>query len=1011
MADSPPGRDRADRRNVGAVLASAGKTAFEILQADSVQRAAEALVSALAETGRTGTCVAWTEAQGLAFHPRQPDRTDQASWLLSTLALPGNTGPRVLCDDAVDAAAFLLDLDQVRLPPLTPAQEYLVALAERRIRELFAVERLSASVHRLAEAEKLQRALFTIADIAGSGHDMPSMLRRLHETIGQLMYAENFYIALLDESGENLQFPYFVDTMDSLPQASEPMASIAGGLTWYVLRDGVPLMGTIDQLRQQVSGPLDVIGASSEDWLGVPMLRDGKSVGALVVQSYLPGVGYTEADLAVLTFVADHVLTALERKRDQAELEQRVAIRTRQLAEANHDLELRIAERERARHLQETLYRIARLTHGEDDDDGFYQQIHGAVAELINAENFYIALLSEDGTMLHFPYHRDQAGGIPTSRPVGRGLTEHVIRLGEALLTDETGVRQLVADGVLEHNLAMSTPAMCWLGVPLADGERVMGAVVVQSYRSDLRYEHEDAELLKFVSYQIATSLQRRNHAESLRRLNAELESRVQSRTRELREQIAVREQVEERLKHQVMHDPLTGLPNRVYLRDRIERAIAARLRDPGRGFALMYLDVDRFKLFNDSLGHLAGDEVLREVARRLGQSVRDPDVVARLSGDEFAILIEDDHLPQTACKVAQRILNTLQHPMTIAGRELQASASIGIAIGADTHRNTDEILHDADVALYRAKEAGRQRFVLFDESLQKSAMDVLEIERQVRAGLAHGEFIPYFQPIVRLADGATVGYEALARWRHPQRARSGRVHGGGRGQRPHRATRLADLSRQLRGGSSPGPGGRLPDHQPLGPPFPERPVRCPHAGPAVGNRLRPAPASHRGHRGHAAGRHRRRGAHPRAPARRRGDGGAGRLRHRLFLAGLRAPLPAGHDQDRSILHRAPGRQRRRTKLGHHRRGAGPGPVPEAGRRGRRRGNRGPARRAGGDGLHARPGLLVRQAAGARTLAAGGQSRRHLNPKLPSGHYRFPGQWPGQGPHRGRQAGSVSSAA
>ncbi|WP_290890357.1 EAL domain-containing protein [Arenimonas sp.] len=770
MADSPPGRDRADRRNVGAVLASAGKTAFEILQADSVQRAAEALVSALAETGRTGTCVAWTEAQGLAFHPRQPDRTDQASWLLSTLALPGNTGPRVLCDDAVDAAAFLLDLDQVRLPPLTPAQEYLVALAERRIRELFAVERLSASVHRLAEAEKLQRALFTIADIAGSGHDMPSMLKRLHETIGQLMYAENFYIALLDESGENLQFPYFVDTMDSLPQASEPMASIAGGLTWYVLRDGVPLMGTIDQLRQQVSGPLDVIGASSEDWLGVPMLRDGKSVGALVVQSYLPGVGYTEADLAVLTFVADHVLTALERKRDQAELEQRVAIRTRQLAEANQDLELRIAERERARHLQETLYRIARLTHGEDDDDGFYQQIHGAVAELINAENFYIALLSEDGTMLHFPYHRDQAGGIPTSRPVGRGLTEHVIRLGEALLTDETGVRQLVADGVLEHNLAMSTPAMCWLGVPLADGERVMGAVVVQSYRSDLRYEHEDAELLKFVSYQIATSLQRRNHAESLRRLNAELESRVQSRTHELREQIAVREQVEERLKHQVMHDPLTGLPNRVYLRDRIERAIAARLRDPGRGFALMYLDVDRFKLFNDSLGHLAGDEVLREVARRLGQSVRDPDVVARLSGDEFAILIEDGHLPQTACKVAQRILNTLQHPMTIAGRELQASASIGIAIGADTHRNTDELLHDADVALYRAKEAGRQRFVLFDESLQKSAMDVLEIEHQVRAGLAHGEFIPYFQPIVRLADGATVGYEALARWRHPQR-------------------------------------------------------------------------------------------------------------------------------------------------------------------------------------------------------------------------------------------------
>ncbi|WP_460456897.1 bifunctional diguanylate cyclase/phosphodiesterase [Arenimonas alkanexedens] len=770
MAISPMPPDRPTAPSVRAVPPTSTLTGLEILQADNVTRAAEALVSALAGTGLLDTCVAWTNAQGLAFHPRQEGNTDQHAWLLSALALPGDRGPRVLCDDAVDAAAFLLDLDHVRMPLLTPIQENLVAIAERRIRELFAFERMSASVHRLAEAEKLQRALFTIADIAGSDHDMPSMLRSLHETIGQLMYAENFYIALLDEDGDNLQFLYFVDTVDSQPQATESMDSIEGGLTWYLLRGGVPMMGSIVELQHQVSGPLDVIGASCEDWLGVPMLRDGKTVGALVVQSYLPGIGYTEADRAVLAFVADHVLTALERKRDQAELEQRVTIRTRQLAEANEDLELRIAERERARHLQETLYRIARLTHSEEEDDSFYHQIHGAVAELINAENFYIALLSEDGAMLQFPYHRDQRDGIPTSRPVGRGLTEYVIDHGQALLTDETGVRQLVADGVLEHDLALGTPALCWLGVPLTDNERVMGAVVVQSYRSDLRYEHEDAELLKFVSYQIATSLQRRNHADSLRRLNSELESRVQSRTRELSEQIAVREQVEERLKHEVMHDPLTGLPNRVYLRDRIERAIAARRRDPGRSFALMYLDIDRFKLFNDSLGHLAGDEVLCEVARRLVQSVRDPDVVARLSGDEFAILIEDAHLPQTACKVAQRILNSLQQPMTIVGRELQASASIGIAVGADRHTNTDELLHDGDVALYRAKEAGRQRFVLFDESLHKDAMDVLEIEQKLRAGLANGEFIPYFQPIVRLADGAKVGYEALARWQHPER-------------------------------------------------------------------------------------------------------------------------------------------------------------------------------------------------------------------------------------------------
>jgi diguanylate cyclase (GGDEF)-like protein len=244
----------------------------------------------------------------------------------------------------------------------------------------------------------------------------------------------------------------------------------------------------------------------------------------------------------------------------------------------------------------------------------------------------------------------------------------------------------------------------------------------------------------------------------------------VQARTHELSEEIAVRENIEAQLKHQVMHDPLTGLPNRLYLRDRLERAIADHRRNRTRRFALLYLDVDRFKLFNDSLGHLAGDEVLREVAQRLRRCIREPDVVARLSGDEFAILLEHTPIPQTACKVAQRIQNAMQAPMLLAGRELQVGASIGIAISDPRHRTADDLLHDADVALYRAKGTGRQRFVLFDESLQRTAMDVLDVEHQLRAALARNEFRCWFQPLVRLHDAGVVGYEALIRWQHPER-------------------------------------------------------------------------------------------------------------------------------------------------------------------------------------------------------------------------------------------------
>ncbi|HSX65097.1 MAG TPA: GAF domain-containing protein, partial [Pseudoxanthomonas sp.] len=357
-------------------------------------------------------------------------------------ALPA--GMRVLLDDSDQMAAV------IHCPAGCPA---LLDAVTHRLGEVLAIQRMQQSVQRLEQAEMLQRSLYAIADMAGSDLDMPDMLRGLHRIVSDLMYAENFYIALYDSERDSLRFLYFADVVDTQqpgPDDEVPLARIERGLTWYLIRDRKPLMGSTAQLRKQVSGPLHVHGADSSDWLGVPMLRDGHPRGALVVQSYRQGTQYTTAEMSLLAFVAEHVLTALERKTSQAELERRVAERTRQLAEINVQLLREVEERERGERLQAALYQIAAMANAEATSEHFYQRVHAAVGELINARNFYIALVSEDGSGVWFPYAQDQHERDWTPRSDRLGLTEYVLRTGKPQLVDVARARALVAAGEID---------------------------------------------------------------------------------------------------------------------------------------------------------------------------------------------------------------------------------------------------------------------------------------------------------------------------------------------------------------------------------------------------------------------------------------------------------------------------------------------------------------------------------------------------------------------------------
>jgi diguanylate cyclase (GGDEF)-like protein/PAS domain S-box-containing protein len=233
---------------------------------------------------------------------------------------------------------------------------------------------------------------------------------------------------------------------------------------------------------------------------------------------------------------------------------------------------------------------------------------------------------------------------------------------------------------------------------------------------------------------------------------------------------ISARKRAEEELRRAAMHDALTGLVNRAYFLESLDRAVARAQRRPDQTIALLFLDLDRFKQINDSLGHLAGDRLLTNIARRLQACVRPGDVLARLGGDEFAVLLDDLKDPVDAVHIAERMQEVLRSPLPTDSSEIVVTASIGVAFGGAELEGHEELLRDADLAMYRAKASGKARYEVFDAGSRATERARLELENDLRRALERGELRVHYQPIVSATDGHIVAFEALARWAHPQR-------------------------------------------------------------------------------------------------------------------------------------------------------------------------------------------------------------------------------------------------
>lgn len=276
----------------------------------------------------------------------------------------------------------------------------------------------------------------------------------------------------------------------------------------------------------------------------------------------------------------------------------------------------------------------------------------------------------------------------------------------------------------------------------------------LQTYQMELRYKHKRGHVVWIL---LSATLVRDSLTSSVN-----LVFQIQD--------ITDRKRAEERLLHEAFHDVLTGLPNRALFMDHLKLSVERGKRREDRLFAVLFLDLDRFKIINDSLGHMVGDQLLVGIARRLEICLRPGDTVARLGGDEFTILLEDLSNVTEVIDVAERLQKALTLPFNLNGHEVFTTVSIGIALSSTGYDRPEEVLRDADTAMYRAKMLGKARHEVFDKTMHAYAMNLLQMESDLRRAIERKEFILHYQPIVALETGTIAGFEALIRWQHPER-------------------------------------------------------------------------------------------------------------------------------------------------------------------------------------------------------------------------------------------------
>jgi diguanylate cyclase (GGDEF)-like protein/PAS domain S-box-containing protein len=623
-------------------------------------------------------------------------------------------------------------------------------------------------------------------------NDLDRGIRDALAVIGRFLGVERTYVYLLagDERTVTLSHEWTVDGESKTQERSFELSAFPW--TMKRLLNFNYVAASVEDLPPEAAAERERIeAAGNRSFIAVPMALNRALIGVTGAGTRLRR-GWSEENIALLTIAGEIFVSALQRNRV-----------------------------ERALRSSETRYRvlIERMREGlaQDDNDGIIQFVNDRFCEIVGysseelvgrngefllatpedveltrqkndlrrrgvSDQYEVRIRRKDGAVIWL-----EIGGAPVTDAAGNVI-------GSIGIHDDVTERRKAQEALRESEeryrlMAENSTDIIWRST-------TSGVILYASdaCRRLLRYEPselvghsvyefidpEDREEIRHLSYLInetlPTTFSYRMHrkdghilwfettARAVRNAGTGMVDELVSVSRDVTE----RKHAEEQIEYQAYHDALTGLPNRRLFRDRLTVALAhaRRLKAP---LAVMFLDLDRFKYVNDTLGHSLGDELLKAVAVRLRGSLREEDTIARMGGDEFTVLLSDLPRADDSAKIAQKILETVAQPMRVEGHELFITTSIGVALFPSDGDTAEVLLKNADHAMYRAKDAGRNSVQLFTPAMNSRALERLSLENSLRHALERGEFVLYYQPMIRLTTSRVVGMEALLRWKRPE--------------------------------------------------------------------------------------------------------------------------------------------------------------------------------------------------------------------------------------------------